>query len=319
MRVRTSIRLISIYCRRAGQFLSHDIWRMDLEEFSKAKAWLIKNLQVAWLALDTFAHRGIGFQSVALSYFTTMAAIPFVAVCFAVTDGFGMSGWLEDLLFGSGFAGGDIQFAGIVMNAANNILDLAKSGGFGLISAFTFIWLVIWMMMRVEKVFNNVWGVEKNSRNALKTFGIEIGILILSPLVLTGFFMGTVMYSRLFDWLLPASESWAGWFRSVFGWILFGALMILLLSAMYKWIPAVKVGYRFAFKAAILSGVAFTALQYLYLETQVLVTRINAVYGVIAAIPLFMLWLRFGWLIILYGAQFTYSFQTVDNKETETR
>ena len=33
------------------------------------------------------------------------------------------------------------------------------------------------------------------------------------------------------------------------------------------------------------------------------------------ALPLFMMWLRFGWLIILYGAQFSYSFQTVEGME----
>ena len=72
-------------------------------------------------------------------------------------------------------------------------------------------------------------------------------------------------------------------------------------------------------KAALWAGIAFTLLQYLYLETQVLVTSINAVYGAVAALPLFMMWLRFGWLIILYGAQFSYSFQMVDTMEKEAR
>ncbi len=91
----------------------------------------------------------------------------------------------------------------------------------------------------------------------------------------------------------------------------------MTLSAMYKFIPATFVEYRYALKAALYAGIAFTLLQYLYLETQVLVTNINAVYGAVAALPLFMMWLRFGWLIILYGAQFSYSFQTVDRMEKE--
>ena len=86
---------------------------------------------------------------------------------------------------------------------------------------------------------------------------------------------------------------------------------------MYKFIPATDVKYKYALKSAILSGIIFTVLQYIYLETQLLVTRINAVYGTVAAIPLFMLWLRFGWLIILYGAQFSYSFQKIDEIETK--
>ena len=46
-----------------------------------------------------------------------------------------------------------------------------------------------------------------------------------------------------------------------------------------------------------------------------MVTRLNAVYGTIAAIPLFLLWLRFGWLIIIFGVQFTYSFQTIGEQD----
>ena len=84
---------------------------------------------------------------------------------------------------------------------------------------------------------------------------------------------------------------------------------------MYKWIPAAKVKYRYALRAAIIAGIAFTALQYIYIETQLMVTRINAVYGVIAVIPLFMLWLRYVWLIIIYGAQVSNSFQTIYDKE----
>ena len=94
------------------------------------------------------------------------------------------------------------------------------------------------------------------------------------------------------------------------GWVIFFSVVVLVLSAMYKFIPTAFVQYRFAFKAAIVAGLAFTGLQYLYVETQLLVTRLNGVYGTVAAIPLFMLWLRYGWLIILYGAEFSHSFQT---------
>ena len=60
------------------------------------------------------------------------------------------------------------------------------------------------------------------------------------------------------------------------------------------------------------SGLAFTVMQFLYLETQVLVTRLNGVYGTFAAIPLFMIWLQISWNIILMGAELSYAFQHVD-------
>ena len=52
--------------------------------------------------------------------------------------------------------------------------------------------------------------------------------------------------------------------------------------------------------------------QFLYLQTQMFVTRLNAVYGVIAAVPLFLIWLNFSWQIVIYGAQLSFGIQNID-------
>ena len=81
---------------------------------------------------------------------------------------------------------------------------------------------------------------------------------------------------------------------------------------MYKFIPNYKVLYSNAIRSAALSGFVFTLLQYLYMETQLFVTRLNMIYGAVAAIPLFMFWMNFGWFIILFGAELSYAYQNVD-------
>ena len=88
---------------------------------------------------------------------------------------------------------------------------------------------------------------------------------------------------------------------------------------MYKFIPGTRVHYKHALKAAIVAGIAFTAVQFLYLETQIMVSKQNAIYGVLAAIPLFMVWLNLGWSIILYGAELSYAFQNVNVKMESVR
>lgn len=306
---------IKTYVRWLSKFLGNDIWHFNLDELSKAKARLIRDIKVVIDALNNFADEKIGFQSVALSYFCTLATVPLIAVCFAVTSGFGLENVLRDALYSA-----DINQTVIdtLMNSASNIIEASKSGVFGVITALSFVWLVIWMMNRVEKVFNNVWHVRKPQRKALKSYGIDIIIMILIPFVVLIFFAGTVVYSHVLD-LIPNSIGVSNKIKSFLGWIIFGGVAVMTLSAMYKFIPATYVDYRFALKAALWAGIAFTVLQYLYLETQVLVTNINAVYGAVAALPLFMMWLRFGWLIILYGAQFSYSFQMVDKMEKEAR
>lgn len=299
---------IQTYVRWLRKFLGHDIWQFNLSELSKAQALFIRDLKVVLDALRNFADEKIGLQSVALSYFCTLAAVPLVAVCFAVTSGFGLENVLRDALYSADISQTVID---TLLTAASNIINASKAGLFGVITALSFVWLVIWMMNRVEKVFNNVWHVRKPKRKALKSYGIDIIIMILIPFVVLIFFAGTVVYSHVLD-LIPNSIGVTDKIKSFLGWVIFGGVAVMTLSAMYKFIPATQVNYRFALKGALWAGIAFTIFQYLYLETQVLVTNINAVYGAVAALPLFMMWLRFGWLIILYGAQFSYSFQTVD-------
>ena len=304
---------LKTYVRWLRKFLGHDIWQFNLNELSKAQARFIQDLKVVLDALRNFADEKIGLQSVALSYFCTLAAVPLIAVSFAVTSGFGLENVLRDVLYSADISQTVID---TLMTAASNIINASKAGLFGLITALSFVWLVIWMMNRVEKVFNNVWHVRKPQRKALKSYGIDIIIMILIPFVVLIFFAGTVVYSHVLD-LIPNSIGVTDRIKSFLGWVIFGGVSVMTLSAMYKFIPATHVEYRFALKGALWAGIAFTIFQYLYLETQVLVTNINAVYGAVAALPLFMMWLRFGWLIILYGAQFSYSFQTVEEMDRE--
>ena len=179
-------------------------------------------------------------------------------------------------------------------------------------SMASFVWIVLSLMITVRQVFNNVWKVDKE-RNFLKMIGIIIGITILSPFVVIILFSGSVVYSHVLNLVFPSKLEFFDGLKSLLSWLSFAGISVLIMSAMYKYIPGTKVHYRHALKAAIISGIAFAGVQYLYLETQVMVAKQSAVYGVLAAVPLFMIWLNLGWTIILYGAELSFAFQNVDS------
>ena len=300
--------LVNIF-RRVRKFIAEDIWHLDIEDFSRAKARSIKYLKVLIITIKTFSAEKIGFQAVALSFFGTMSAVPFLAVVFAITGGLGLADKLRELLYE--YFSNSQETIDMVLGFANNIIDTAQSSAMGLISALLFVWLVFWMMISVERVFNNVWRVRK-SRNIFKRISFYIAILIIAPFVIMLFFSGSIVYSNLLKDTgldLEYFESIA----SILAWLLFYIVAALTFSAMYKFIPNHKVLYSNALRASAISALAFTVLQYLYLETQMFVTRLNMVYGAVAAIPLFMFWMNFGWFIILFGAELSYAYQNVDN------
>lgn len=294
---------------RVKDFLNDGIWNIDTDGLSAKKARLVKYLQVALITIRTFSTEKIGFQAVALSFFCTMATVPFLAIAFAITGGLGLSGKLKDLLYANFSSHQDV--IDTMLQYADNIITTAQSNTMGLISALLFAWLVIWMMMCVENVFNNVWQVKK-SRKFTKRFPFYIAILLLSPFVVMMFFSGSIMYSNILEGI-GIGRSSLGTVHTVVFWFLFYLIGTLTFSAMYKYIPNTKVEYAHALRAASMSSLVFTALQYLYLETQIFVGRLSMVYGAVAAIPLFMFWLNFGWFIILAGAELSYAFQHVDN------
>jgi membrane protein len=299
---------IKIKTYKLKNFFRNDIWEMELEELSKAKARFIKYVKVMLITIKTFANEKIGFQAVALSFFSTMSVVPFIAIMFAITGGLGLSDKLKELLYA--YFNNSQQTIDTILRFADNIIQNAQSSAMGLVSSLMFAFIVIWMMLNVEKVFNNVWRVRK-SRNIFKRLSFIFALVILSPFVVMVFFAGSFIYSHALDYL---GLDYAGLtaFKTLLTWLSFAIIVSLTLSAMYKFIPNAKVIYRSAFHASIPAALAFTLMQYMYLETQVFVTRLSTIFGAFAAVPLFMVWINIGWFIILIGAEIAYAFQHVD-------
>ena len=295
--------------RKIKDFLNEDIWRLELEELSKARARFVKYMKILLITIRTFSAEKIGFQAVALSFFITMSVVPFIAIVFAITGGLGLADKLEEFLYG--YFENSQQVIDFIIHSARNIIESSQGGGMGAVSALLFAWIVVWMMLSVERVFNNVWKVTKN-RNIFKRLSYIIVMLLIAPFVIMVFFSGTIFYSNALEFLGLDNEQ-LGAFKSVLAWLIFGVVATFTFSAMYKFIPNAKVEYSNALRAAIPAAIAFTVMNYLYLETQVMVTRLNAVYGVFAAVPLFMIWMNVGWYIILIGSELSYAFQHVEN------
>ena len=299
--------------KRLRDFIKEDIWDVEMEELSRAKARFVKYMKVLLITIKTFSGEKIGFQAVALSFFSTMSVVPFIAIVFAVTGGLGLADKLTEFLYS--YFNNSQQAIDMVLGFAQNIIDTAQSSAMGLVSALMFVYIVVWMMLNVERVFNNVWRVQ-TSRNLLKRLSIIIPMLLVAPFVILVVFGGSILYSPALSSLGLDVEEFT-FFKNILTWILFGIVAALTFSAMYKFIPNAPVKYSEALRAAFITAIPFTLVQYTYLETQVFVTRLNSIFGAFAAVPLFMVWINIGWFIILIGAELSYAFQHVDSYNIE--
>lgn len=290
------------------KFITFDIWHLNLDDFGKAKRRFIKYLKIALITIRESGNDKLGLFAVSLSFFTAMSAVPFVAVAFVITGGMGIETRLRELIFEQ--FPGNHEVINSVIGFANNIIISAKQDIFGVISCLFFVWIIIWLILNIEKSFNEIWKVERG-RSIAKRLLYYIGILITAPFMIFIYLSLFSAFSNSGNSILGISQSEsAGIFLQ---WLLFYGIISFTFTIMYKYIPNVKVRFSAAFNAALISAMAFVIMQYLYLETQILVSRINAVYGAFAAVPLFLIWTNVSWIIVLIGAEISHAFQYVEN------
>ena len=303
------IRWATLVVKRIVRFVTHDMWYLNMKDLSRWKKRGVEDLKTVFLMLKVFGDQKIGYQVTALAYQSMMSVVPFIAIGLYLTSGIGISDQFSAFLYANVSSQ---KLIDDLLAASEKIISTAESGLFGFISMASFFWIVIWLMITVRRVFNNVWRVQEQ-RSFFRVLGVGLGVIVLSPFVIALFFSGSVVYSTVLDYVVPSELFFSEHLKNFLSWAMFAGASVLILTAMYKYIPAAHVRMRCAFKAALIAGIGFTAVQYLYLETQVMVAKQNAIYGVLAALPLFMIWLNLGWTIVLYGAELSYSFQHVNH------
>lgn len=292
-------------------FLTKDLWRLDVSGLSRFKMRLVRDLKIVYITIRNYSKSRMGRECVALSYSTTMAMVPLLAVILFVASGFGFDQQLRDMLYESFPT--STPLIDVLFKWASNIISSLGKGSFGYISFGLFVWLVIWLMMCVENAFNRIWRVEK-SRKIYVRIGVYLAILFFSPFVLLMFLISNVYYAKFITSL--ADYKIIAFVSSGLFWLAFYGLTMIIMASIYKFLPHAKVHFVSCVKASLLSAAAFVGTQYLYLNTQLMVTRLGAVYGAFAALPLFMIYMNICWNVVLIGASLAHAFQNRDDEAT---
>ena len=297
-------------------FLLDEIWRVTDDEVSKKRGMLYNAIKIVTLSIKEFAERRIVNMASALTYSTLLAIIPILAILFAIARGFGLANLLEEQ-FRTGLQGQALT-AETILTFIDSYLSHAKSGifiGVGLIMLF---YTVLLLTYNMERTFNSIWQVKKQ-RTIYRKITDYFSMLLLLPLLILlssgiSIFMSTFLQNiNEFALLAPIVKFLVRLTPFVLTWGMF--------TALYIFMPNTKVKFKYAILPGILAGSAFQAFQYLYIGSQIWVSRYNAIYGSFAAIPMFLLWTQISWSICLYGAQLCYVAQNLRNfsfsKETE--
>jgi membrane protein len=92
----------------------------------------------------------------------------------------------------------------------------------------------------------------------------------------------------------------------------------LAMTVLFIVMPNTKVKFFSALMAGIIAGTILQVIQWLYIDLQFGITKLSAIYGSFAAIPLFIVWLQSSWTVVLLGAEISFANQNVTRYEFES-
>jgi membrane protein len=237
------------------------------------------------------------FQSAgALSYTTVFALVPLTAATLGIVSVFPVfEAWSEQLT--------SWLFDNFVPNAARAVEEYLTqfAGSASRLTAAGLIALLVsalLMMSSVEDAFNRIWRVTMPRRTAAR-FVVYWTTLTLGPLlVMTSLVISSYLFSLP---LISETAQELGLQRRLLG-ALPTLVVLVAFSMAYMVIPNRTVAFRHAFSGALVATLLFEASKLALAAYLGRVTTYQQIYGTLAVIPIFLIWIYISWVVVLLGA-----------------
>jgi membrane protein len=299
--------------------LNNDIWHTPLYELSKRKTFLVKQLRILLLAGRGFLNDKVQLRASALTLYTLLSIIPVVAIVLAIAKGFGLDQNLESILTNTK----EFQtYSGVLtplLERARMTVQETSGGYLAGVGIVILLWSVISLLNQIEGSFNHIWQIS-SARPWYRKFTDYLTIIMIAPIFLILSSSITVFVStELADYISKAPI--LGFFKPVISFLIKFApyfLTWIILTILFIIMPNAKVKFMPALISAIIAGTFLKLLQWLYLDLQFGITKLSAIYGGLAFIPLFIIFLQTTWIIVLLGAELSFANQNASRYEFES-
>ncbi len=248
----------------------------------------------------------------ALSYTTLFALVPLTAAVFGILSALpafqGLTGRLQQFVFENFVPAAGAAVQHYLLQFAGNA---SKLTGLGIA---VFLLSALAMMASIEERFNRIWRVSGRratvSRFLMYWAALTLGpILVVTGLTLTSYLTALPLLGHItghvaflpFWGVLPFMVTWVGLF------------------AMYMLVPNRRVPVKYAALGAVLAALLFSFARWAFATYVRNVPSYEQIYGQLAVIPIFLLWIYLSWIIILLGASITASLSAFEYRPNTAR
>lgn len=249
----------------------------------------------------------------ALAYTTLLSLVPMVAVTFGFLGAMPGFGEFESAIREFVFNNFVPAFGETVDQYLNQFAD--KASQLTLTGVFFLLVVALMLMATIENAFNGIWKVGERRRPTTR-FLVYWLLLTLGPILVAAGLAATSYFLSL-----PAVDTVEGWLglrRRLLPLVPF-LISAFGLSLLYILVPNCRVPRRNAIIGAVVAAVLFESAKFgfgLYVKT---VPTYEAIYGALAVLPVFLIWIYLSWIVVLLGAQLTYSLSTFRTTDTSAK
>lgn len=287
-------------------FFSNKIWCKDFKDTNFFVRSIIYICRIAIITFKNFYSDHCLLRSSSLVYTTLLSLVPVLAVSFSLLKAFGFQNrlniFLSTFLTPIGERGQDIS------NYITTYVDNTNFASLGFFGLAGIIIAVILVMSNIENTFNDIWNIKK-SRSLFRKIADYLSVLLIGPLfIIISIGIVASLESNWFvnKFLIDSI------FSTIFFLVLRAMPLILLtltFTFVYLFLPNKRVKFYSGFIAGLITSLLFIQSQLYYSYFAVISVKYNAIYGAIAQIPLFLIWIYICWIIILLGAEISYAIQ----------
>lgn len=289
-----------------------NIWLINERRLSRWRKFGLRMLKRVSIVVECMSNQNIMSHASALTYNTLLAAVPVLAIVFAIARGFGFDNFMEERMRESFEANPDI--ADTIMAFVNSFLQHTRGGVFIGVGLVFLLYTLLNLATNMETAFNAIWHV-RHTRNIYRRITDYLSVFLLMPfaiVILSGFNIFLISFRSI----LPDYQI----VNTTMERLLQLSPMVLACVAfimLYKFMPNTKVKFSSTVWPGIFAGLLFMGVEYLYIHYQIKLSSYNAIYGSFAVLPLFMIWLQISWSICLVGGQLCYANQSIESYAIE--
>ena len=231
-----------------------------------------------------------------LTFTTVLAVVPVMTIAFAIFTTFPLFNTFRDAL--------EAYFVQSLMprGVTNTILDnlslfAAKANRLSAVGAVTLVLTAIMMFAIVDRSLNRIWRV-KTPRSFTQSLIVYWAIMTLGPLLIGASLSLTTLVSPVASTLAQQLP----WMSTVAAISVSLMLMTMFFGLLYLIVPNRLVDWRDALIGGLVAAIAFemTNRGFAFFITKFPSYRV--IYGALAAVPIFLVWVYLFWLITLLGA-----------------